>query len=90
METRVLSHDNSCDIFGGKIVTGTGLSIKYICFSMSTTILPIIHVRRCTGHTQKNGAVSFLILLKPHHSFVYALYLSTIGLCSSVTDVFAK
>jgi hypothetical protein len=29
-----------------------------------------------TGHTQKNGAVSiYSILLKPHHSFVYALYI---------------
>jgi hypothetical protein len=27
-----------------------------------------------TGHTQKNGAVSSLKPLKPHHSFVYALY----------------
>jgi hypothetical protein len=27
-----------------------------------------------TGHTQKNGAVSKVNKLKPHHSFVYALY----------------
>jgi hypothetical protein len=27
------------------------------------------------GHTQKNGAVSKVIHLIPHHSFVYALYM---------------
>ena len=30
--------------------------------------------RLYTGHTQKNGAVSKVSLLKPHHTFVYALY----------------
>jgi hypothetical protein len=30
--------------------------------------------RISTGHTQNNGAVSKYSLLKPHHSFVYALY----------------
>ena len=28
----------------------------------------------CTGRTQKNGVVSSLKPLIPHHSFVYALY----------------
>jgi hypothetical protein len=28
-----------------------------------------------TGHTQKNGAVSKVSLLIPHHSFVRALYI---------------
>jgi hypothetical protein len=32
-------------------------------------------VHTYTGHTQKNGAVSKVSLLKPHHSFVYALYI---------------
>jgi hypothetical protein len=27
-----------------------------------------------TGYTQKNGAVSMVNKGKPHHSFVYALY----------------
>jgi hypothetical protein len=30
---------------------------------------------RYTGYTQKNGAVSLYSQLKPHHSFVYTLYL---------------
>jgi hypothetical protein len=30
-----------------------------------------------TGHTQKNGAVSTASAKKPHHSFVYALYIMT-------------
>jgi hypothetical protein len=28
-----------------------------------------------TGHTQKNGAVLIVFTIKPHHSFVYALYM---------------
>jgi hypothetical protein len=42
---------------------------------------------KCTGHTQKNGAVSKVnSLLIPHHSFVYALYvyLDVIGTCDSL------
>ena len=35
----------------------------------------ILDIPLCyTGYTQKNGAV--LIVLKPHHSFVYALYIT--------------
>jgi hypothetical protein len=31
--------------------------------------------RENIGYTQKNGAVSLYSPLKPHHSFVYTLYL---------------
>jgi hypothetical protein len=29
----------------------------------------------CTGYTQNNGAVSMVNKGKPHHSFVYTLYI---------------
>jgi hypothetical protein len=32
--------------------------------------------RLYTGYTQKNGAVSLYSPLKPHHSFVYTLYVT--------------
>jgi hypothetical protein len=31
-----------------------------------------------TGYTQKNGAVSLYSPLKPHHSFVYTLYINVV------------
>ena len=58
-----------------------------------------VTLRRYTGHTQKNGAVSKVnSLLIPHHSFVYALYyytyshdptLSAVGV-TSTSDVRAS
>ena len=35
----------------------------------------------CTGYTQKNGAVSLYAPLKPHHSFVYTLYIPNVKYC---------
>jgi hypothetical protein len=41
-----------------------------------------------TGHTQKNGAVLIVnSLLKPHHSFVYALYIG-LSLVSNIPTMF--
>ena len=51
-------------------------NIKYIgwLFCLTSIVCYFCSLTYCTGHTQKNGAVTTSFLLKPHHSFVYALY----------------
>ena len=52
--------------------------LKFWCPLLFTKMYSVPTYSFCrhsyTGHTQKNGAVFIQYTLKPHHSFVYALY----------------